>query len=625
MPSKSGQEKDPAAQRRETVMIIDVKKYLLIGAQEEIDRFFSVAQDLGVIEFIPPAGRKEIELSCELQLLSSALKILRKLPLKRPYFPKASRKEALEIAQKIIDLKAQTEVLSEEKRMVEAEISRVAPLGNFSLDDIDYIEKESGKEVRFFCMKTSKSREHCIHENCGEMIPIATEYDLDYFMALCKNLKPHPDMIEMRIDRPVGQLRTHLDFIDESLHQVEAELKGFAGHIDFLQNIFIGYLNHHHLDVAKKEVSFPIANSLFAIEAWVPQNKVGDLIAMTQTMAVHAEPIAIEEGDKVPTCMQNTGTQKMGEDLVKIYDIPSFSDRDPSGWIFWSFALFFAMIVADGGYGLLYLGIILYVKIKYKDMKTQAKRFVKMALILSTACVIWGVATSAFFGFQLHPKSFLGEISPVRYLAAKKAEYHFSVKDDVEKEWVKKFPQLSTMHNGTDILDTAVVHKKGKEIFEMFISFSDSILLEFSLVIGILHIAFAFLRYLFRNWAGIGWVVFMAGAYLYFPKTLHATSFVHFFGWIDKQTGYEIGLQCIYCGGIGALVLALFQRRWGGLGEIANLVQVFADVLSYLRLYALGLAGSIMAATFNDIGQEIGLLFGWIVILFGHGVNILLG
>ena len=55
------------------------------------------------------------------------------------------------------------------------------------------------------------------------------------------------------------------------------------------------------------------------------------------------------------------------------------------------------------------------------------------------------------------------------------------------------------------------------------------------------------------------------------------------------------------------------------------MVQVFADVLSYLRLYALGLAGSIMASTFNDIGQDVGLLIGWIVILFGHSVNILLG
>ena len=74
-----------------------------------------------------------------------------------------------------------------------------------------------------------------------------------------------------------------------------------------------------------------------------------------------------------------------------------------------------------------------------------------------------------------------------------------------------------------------------------------------------------------------------------------------------------------------AVVLALLQKRLKGLGEISNLVQVFADVLSYLRLYALGVAGASMAATFNEMGMSVGLVFGWIIILFGHSVNILLG
>jgi V/A-type H+-transporting ATPase subunit I len=55
------------------------------------------------------------------------------------------------------------------------------------------------------------------------------------------------------------------------------------------------------------------------------------------------------------------------------------------------------------------------------------------------------------------------------------------------------------------------------------------------------------------------------------------------------------------------------------------MIQVFADVLSYLRLYALALAGMIMATTFNDMGMTVGLLGGFIVILAGHAVNILLG
>jgi len=603
-------------------MIINVKKYLLIGAKEEIDRFFSRAQTQGVIEFISPSGKKVVELPAEVQTLSHAIKILRKLPVKKAYEGDIERATALEVADRVLELKAEVEKLSEEKRLVEAEISRVAPFGDFSTEDIDFIEKESGREIQFFCMKTAKS--HATNFT-DEVIYIGTDYDLDYFVTINRSPKSYPDMIEMRIDRPLGELQTHLTFVKESLHQMEAELKGFAGHIDYLHHVLIDFLNDYHLHIAKKDLAFPLEGTLFAVEAWVPENKTNILFAVIDGMAVHCEPIVIEEQDKVPTYMENKGAQRIGEDLVKIYDIPATSDKDPSGWVFWFFALFFAMIVADGGYGLLYLGIALYLKFKYPSLKGQGKRFVKLALILSTACVLWGVATSAFFGIQVQPKSWLGKVSLIQYLAVKKAEYHLNIKDDVQKQWVAKFSNLTNVKTGQEFLDGAVSEEKGRISYEMFDAFSDSILLEFSLIIGVIHIAFSFLRYLFRHWAGIGWIAFMVGCYLYFPETLNATSLLHFLGFVDKQTGNELGLQLIYSGVIAALFLALVQKRLKGLGEIANMVQVFADVLSYLRLYALGLAGSIMASTFNEIGQDVGLFIGWIVILFGHSVNILLG
>jgi V/A-type H+-transporting ATPase subunit I len=120
-------------------------------------------------------------------------------------------------------------------------------------------------------------------------------------------------------------------------------------------------------------------------------------------------------------------------------------------------------------------------------------------------------------------------------------------------------------------------------------------------------------------------VIFIAGGYLYFPSILKATTLVHILGFFDKTTAEEIGLQLIYIGIPTALFLALIQKRFKGVGEVATLIQVFADVLSYLRLYALGLAGAIMAETFNDIGEGVGLALGALVILVGHGVNVMLG
>jgi V/A-type H+-transporting ATPase subunit I len=84
--------------------------------------------------------------------------------------------------------------------------------------------------------------------------------------------------------------------------------------------------------------------------------------------------------------------------------------------------------------------------------------------------------------------------------------------------------------------------------------------------------------------------------------------------------GCSLGLtplwRCWIC-----LACRFIQRGWKGLNEIANLVTVFADVLSYLRLYALSLAGAIMASTFNEEGAGLGLFIGFIIILIGHSVN----
>jgi V/A-type H+-transporting ATPase subunit I len=603
-------------------MIIKVKKYLILGVKEEIDQFFERAQQEGVIEFIPPHAKKRMEMPLEIQHLFSAMKILRKLPVKKAYEGGGDLGFADEVAIKILSLKVEVERLLEEKRLLDAEIVRVAPFGDFAMDDIDFIERVGKREIQFFCMKTAKS--HATHFT-DEVIFVGSEYDLDYFITINPEAKSYPNMIEMRIDRPLGELQIHLGFVKESLHQIEAELKGYAGHLDFLHAALVERMNDYHLAVAKKEVSFPLENALFAVEAWVPENKTHQLFSLIDKMAVLSEPILIEEHDRVPTYMENHGVQRIGEDLVKIYDIPAVTDKDPSGWVFWFFALFFSMIVADGGYGLVYLGLCLYLKYKYPVLTSSAKRFLKLATILSVGCILWGVVTASFFGIEISPKSWLGELSVVDHLVVDKTSYHMAQKDDVYRFWIAKHPEIATATTADQFLAGGVVIKNGHPQNEILNTFFDNILLEFSLLIGMTHIGLSLLRYLWRHWAGIGWIVFLIGGYLYFPSILKATSLVHFLGIVDKTTAPEIGLQLIYTGIGTAIFLALVQKRFKGIGEIATMVQVFADVLSYLRLYALGLAGSIMAETFNHLGEDVGLFLGFLVILVGHGVNIMLG
>jgi V/A-type H+/Na+-transporting ATPase subunit I len=323
--------------------------------------------------------------------------------------------------------------------------------------------------------------------------------------------------------------------------------------------------------------------------------------------------------------MENKGIASLGEDLVILYDIPAATDKDPSGWVFWAFILFFSMIVADAGYGLVYLILILFLKKKFPPVKSSGKRFVKLSLFIATSCIVWGLCTSAVFGVSFNPEGPIGRLSPLFWLAEKKTEYHLAHRDAVYQSWIKQYPKLASAQTGRDVLEEAVKVEPGGRVYELLDEFSDNILLEISVLIGLVHVSLSLLRYGLRHVANFGWVIFAIGGYLYFPIFLGATSLLHFLGVITPDAAEIIGIELIFIGLLFAVVAALVQKRLKGVGEIMQGIQIFSDIISYLRLYALALASTIMARTFNEMGSELYFVVGIFVIIFGHAVNLLLG
>jgi V/A-type H+/Na+-transporting ATPase subunit I len=602
-------------------MIRDVVKYLILGSREDLDRFFAQAQEQGFLEFISVTQKKALETPITIQNLLQSIKILKKQPIKEPYMGGGDLSLAMQLSERIVELKEDLEKLQEERRVLETEKSRVAPFGDFSMDDVGDIERMGKRKVQFFCMKASRRQKMTYPD---ELIYIGTEYDLDYFISISpETLYPH-GMIEMRIDAPLGEIQNRLDFVVDAIYRFEHELKDQAAYLEFLQDIMVEELNGYHLQSAKKEVSYPLKNSLFFTEVWVPQNKVATLYGLIDGMNIHAEQIALDPNDKTPTCLENHGTAVIGEDLIKIYDTPATTDKDPSSWVLWFFTFFFAIIVDDAGYGLLFLITALYIKWKFPHLRGSQKRTLKLFILLSSASIFWGVLTSSYFGLKFAPSNLLSQISPTHYLIEEKADYHLKKQDDVYQFWLKKFPIISKATSGKEMLEMATEKKKNVTVYPIVDEFFSNVMLEFILALGIIHISFGLLRYLRRNIAGLGWICFLVGGYFFAPALLHATTIPEFMGWITKPISSALGLQCVFVGIGFAMIAGFIQHRLKGLGEIAHLIQVIADVLSYLRLYALSLAGAIMASTFNQEGSDLNLFLGFIVILAGHGVNMLL-
>lgn len=602
-------------------MIVDLHKYLIYGAKEEMDRFFTLAQRAGFLEFIGIWHKKALEIPPNVKRILSAIRILRVWEGAEAGVEMLVPSDPYLFAEKVVEVNGALERLFEEERMLRAEIARLAPFGDFSTQDVHFIEQEGKRSIQFFCMKGVHAEEA---EIPPELIYLGTEYDLAYFVSISKERTAYPKMIEIQIERPVGMLRERLQDVKRQIAFNEAQLRGWAASSPFLQEGLAEGLNEHDLRSARHDAVFPLHDALFAIEAWVPETRISSLHGLLSTLSVECEEIAIEPGDRIPTCMENRGSAKVGEDLVQVYDIPAPTDADPSPWILVFFAIFFAMIIADAGYGLLFLLTGAFLKWKMPRLAGAGKRFVKLILILGASTTLWGAMTASFFGMEIGADSSYRKMSLLHNLATKKAEYLMEEKNDVYQEYLRNFPAIETATDGHDFLVKAAKEQDGQIKYVALTDFYDDALMEFAIVMGIIHLSCALGRYLRRNWSNLGWIIFMAGGYLYFPvASLNATSIVNYMGWISKPLAHTIGQQLLY-GGFGLAVLAALIKRGIGacLMEILNVIQVFSDVLSYLRLYALGLAGMIVAQTFNSLGERFGIVFGAVIILLGHSVNI---
>lgn len=597
----------------------DLLKFLFIGPEAEKKEFFEKAQEQGLIHFIDPmaASRKEIPL--EIHHVSSAIKVLRSLPTadQEEYFANLNADEMIKT---ILDLHHKSENLQEELRVLNIEKSRIEVFGQFSLEDIAYIEEKGHCAIQFFCSRPNLFQDEVEPEN---LLYIASDHGLDYYMSVNEQPVVYDKLIELKFDQSLADLKKKEKAAHSELHQVEQKLKTFAKYNEYLHHTLVEKLNFYHLNNTQTYVQEALGGSLFAIEGWVPADKIQNLDPIIGELSIYYEEIAIEPTDAIPTYLENQGFSRLGEDLVRIYDTPSATDKDPSLWVLWCFALFFAFIIGDAGYGLIYLSLALFLRYKYPNLKGTWKRVLNLFTVLCVGCVIWGTLMTSFFGMQISLNNPLRKVSLIQWLAEKKAAYIISHENETKK-WAEEYPELANIKD-PHVFVSFIPPKDHKQVTVILNKLNDNVMFELALFVGVVHLILSLCRYVRRNWHNIGWIAFLIGAYLYFPYYLQTPSFLNYVGGIDLVKGGEIGLE-LMLGGIGvAWVLAIIKHGWVGIFEITVLIQVFADTLSYLRLYALGLAGAIVGSTINEIASELPLMIGILLILVSHFINIILG
>lgn len=599
-------------------MRIDLEKLLFIGLEKERSDFFNKAQEAGVIEFIdctPKAGGEPL-LANEAEY-ALARKVLRTLP-PAEQLETEDYTQADQIVHSICQLHQIIEVQREELRVLRMEIGRVAPFGDFSLKDLQEIQSQGKRVIQFFASK-SHAADSLVIEN--GLIPVGSAHGMDYFISIQKTRKSYSHCVEMQIPQPVGELKLKQSALIQELHTNEQTLKTYAKYAQFIQNARVEQINAHNYRIASKKVQQPLEDKLFVAEGWAPVNKYQTLQALADVSHVHMEKVALRPSEEPPTYLENEGVARIGEDLIRIYDTPSNTDNDPSLWVFVFFSLFFAMIVGDGGYGLIYLGLALLGWYKYPNMVGAGRRFLKLMTILSVACVVWGFLTATFFGVTLHYDHPFRQVAPLDYLAEKKIEYHMHVKDSTYGNLLTEHPAIKDTTTGKAAFNATKGADGESNVFKKFL---DGVFMELVLFIAVVHLILSLCRYGLRNWPAVGWVLFLIGAYLYVPFYLGSISMTQSLLGISVESAAEMGKYLMITGVSLAVILSLIQNRLLGLLEVTNLLGLTADVLSYLRIYALALSGAIMASTVNDLAAGLPAFFGILLMGAGHILNMVL-
>lgn len=594
---------------------------VFVGLRDQKGDFFQRAQQIGLIHFIDVTQSSDGHLPQEIQDYIQANKVLRGLPVIRQEEP-AGKGRGPEIAQKVLAIKHKIETKEEKVRVLELEVTRIAEFGEFSLDDIRYIEREGNRHIQFYCSKKGHFEGEEVPEN---LIYISSDHGLDYYVGINKEPRYFDKMVDMVFESNLSSLKQEIDKEKEDIQKLETELKSLAKYKSFIYQQGVLSFNQYNLD---KTLGFSrdyLDDSVFAVEGWIPDGKVGQIDSIIEDLGIYREEIAVESQDKIPTYLENEGAGKIGEDLVHIYDTPSHTDKDPSLWVLFAFALFFAMIVNDAGYGFVYLAVALYLRFKFKNPTAVGKRVLNLATILALSCIIWGTLATSFFGIDIPVDSPLRRVSLLTWLSEKKLEHHMSNKDQAFQDYIYEYPDAVHASTGKEFLKATERTENEIVVNNVLDNVGRGILLELALMVGIIHITLSFLRYIKRSWSGIGWILVLIGGYLYFPHYLGETTMLHYVFGVSNEFGATEGLQLMYTGIVIAVILALIQHRLGGLAEPMNLIQVFADVLSYLRLYALGLASGIVAQTINELYGAMPVLIAIVLIVLAHCVNMLLG
>lgn len=575
-------------------MIQKMKKLTFLVTGKEYDQFLTDIRELGVLHIqelqsgaTSPALQEGLALA---ERYANVLKALDFVAENYTFDVKTDRQPAdasksLTLVQDVENKLAEEYKLKHQIDSVEKSIEALLPWGDFDWTSVERLSS-AGYQVNFYSCPSKMFKPEWIEDYFAQII--SESGGKSYFVTFSTET---PDIAAERLQLPDESLSYYnkekaelvdtLTEVRKYLYQLNLEQRAsiLAGQVENENCISLSKVHLNTESVAGDAVKL--------IVGWTLEEKSNEVVSYLESHHIFFEMEDPTIEDDVPVQIKNDSYSSLFEPILRMYSLPKYHDLDPTPFFAPFFMLFFGLCMGDAGYGLIILLVSLILR---KKLSADMKGYGTLGIILGAMTMVCGALTGSFLGIDLNQAdwAFLAPIKP----------YFISDAN--------------------------------------FTLFGYSPMMVISVFIGLVQVLLGMVMAGIKAAKLYGWK-FGIGKMSWVTALLSA---IISFGLPACGVALPLVVTYVLYGLIGISVVGIFflnspdkniimnfgSGLWDTYGMATGLL---GDLLSYIRLFALGLTGGVLGGVFNELAMDLTSNMSWavrwlpmlLILLLGHGIN----
>lgn len=575
-------------------MIQKMKKLTILVTCKEYEQFLSDIRELGVLHIqelqsgaTSPALQEGLALA---ERYSNALKAL-DFVAETYQFDVNVQSQPADATKGLTLVETIEGKLEEENKLkhridnVEKNIEALLPWGEFDGPSVNRLSSV-GYQVNFYCCPSKMFKAEWQDEYFAQVI--SEVGGKSYFVTFSTE---QPDITAEKLQLPVESLSYYekeKTGLEEALKEVRLYL--YCLNKEQRGSVLAGQVeNENRISLSKVHLNTEsvAGDAVKLIVGWTLEEKAEEVVAYLDANRIFYEMEEPKLEDDVPVQIKNDSYSSLFEPILRMYSLPNYHDLDPTPFFAPFFMLFFGLCMGDAGYGLIILLVSLILR---KKLSPEMKGYGTLGIILGAMTMVCGALTGSFLGIDLNQAdwAFLAPIKP----------YFISDAN--------------------------------------FTIFGYSPMMVISVIIGLIQVLLGMVMAGMKAAKLYGWK-YGVGKMSWVVALLSA---IACFGIPACGVALPMVVTYVLYALIGVSVLGIFffnspdknivvnfgSGLWDTYGMATGLL---GDLLSYIRLFALGLTGGVLGGVFNQLAMDLTADLSWairwlpmlIILLLGHGIN----